>query len=758
MKIFTVQVRFLRLSFSVITLVIAFILVTTANAATYTWVGTGGNTNWSNANNWEPARTPANDDVLIFDGSKTAAASVNVDFASPQIIGQLRFINGVVAVLTVQPNTDATAAPPARQLTLAGTPLAGANLDIAAGSSVQVKSPDGVKSTAGMGFYLGSDGTAVIAGTLIFGSSSAASLTNDPHQLISLKKGFNMIQFTAGSTFRADKTFTGFPFNDKAESSGTVVFRSNSVYDHRGGSAPFGTSLPTAPVTAFEKGNRYVYSVTSTAAGPQLSGRTYGSIEYNRATTATGIVGGTTTIASSSLPLIILNDLILSTGNVRLNVANVNVQGNLIINAGTLVNTLGPSTIAFNGSTAQLITSAAVPGVPVSFGSDIIVVINNPTGVTLQTPVQVAKALTLTNGKLITTTAGSLTLGAGASTTANENSFVVGPLTRVVAASGITGLDFPIGFGAAYRPLTLTINHADGTEARYTAEHIKGKPQSRNLTGDLKKVSAVRHFTITRSSSMPNLVSGTVKLSYGTDDQVDNIEKLRIAKSSADNQTWEDLGGTGSGIPTGTITSSVPFASFGTFLLASTDAGALTGAGANPLPVELISFSAELQTQGVLLRWATASEKNNAGFEVERSTDGRVFETVGKMKGQGQSTQKQAYSIWDTAPLSNSITYYRLRQIDLDGAATYSNVIVVRGETKEEIFPNPAHNLLTFRLPYNGVAKYRILASTGQALQTGQSTSASTTLDIARLPAGLYYLEIEIQGARTVRKFVKQVD
>ncbi|SMB98170.1 hypothetical protein SAMN00120144_4286, partial [Hymenobacter roseosalivarius DSM 11622] len=489
MKIFRFSLCSQPALFSIATFLICLLFAPKTYASTYTWVGTGGNNNWSNVNNWEPARVTANDDVLIFDGSRTAAATVYVDFASPQIISQLRFINNIVVVLTVQPNADAAAAPPARQLTMA-TALLGANLDIAAGSSVQIKSPDGVKSTAGLGFYLGTEGTATIAGTLIFGSSSTASLTNDPHQLISLKKGFNTIQFVAGSTFRADKTFTGSPFNDKSESSGTVVFRSGSLYDHRGGGAPFGTSLPTAPVAILEKGNRYIYSVTSTAAGPQLPGRTYGYIEYNRPTTSTAIVGGSAAVSPTGLPLVILDDLVITTGNVRLNLANVTLQGNLILNGGSLANTTGASTVTFKGNTSQLITSAAATPVPVLFGSFITVVVDNGAGVTLQTPVQIAKALTLTNG-VVNTTAGTLTLLAGAVTVANEKSFVAGPLTRAVAASGTTSLAFPLGHGTAFRPLTLAMDHSDGTEVRYTAKLIKGKPTVRLFSGEINKVSAV---------------------------------------------------------------------------------------------------------------------------------------------------------------------------------------------------------------------------------------------------------------------------
>jgi hypothetical protein len=729
-------------------LFVCLLFAPAANAATYTWVGTGGNNNWSNANNWDPVRTPATDDVLVFDGSRTASASVYVDFVSPQAIGQMRFVNSVSVVFTVQPDANVT---PARQLNI-GAVLEGSDFAISVGSALHVKSPEGMKATAGLTMQLALGETADIDGTLIFGNSSTASLTNDPHRLTVVSgKDSNAIHFNSGSVFKAERLFSGEAFGSGTALNNTVVFKSGSVYEQRGGGAPFANNQPNSVVTLGE-GSRYIYA-TNTAAGPQLPGRTYGFLEYDGTNSST--IGAASTAIISPTKLTVTNSLIIRQGNIRLNVVDVIVKGDLVMNGGTFLNPTGSSTITLNGNTTQHITSTAATAV--SLGNNVTLAVDNAGGIIVQTPLQIAKSLMLANG-VVNTATGALTLLAGANFVANEKSFVNGPLTRVVAASGNTSLTFPIGFGAAYRPLTLTVDHTDGAEVRYTAEHIKGKPQARVVTGDIKKVSAVRHFSVTRTSTASNLVSVSIKLSYGTDDQVDSIEKLRVAKSSADNLTWDDLGGTGGGVPTGTITSSMPFTSFGTFVLASTDAGAITGAGVNPLPVELISFSAERRAPGVLLRWATAIEKNNAGFEVERSTDGRLFETVGNVKGQGQSTQKQMYSILDTAPFSISTVYYRLRQLDFDGTATYSNVVGVKGESKEALFPNPARNQLTFRLPYDGAAYYRILSSTGQVVQKGQSSSNLTTLDISGLPTGFYYLEIEAAERRLVRKFIKQAD
>ena len=126
------------------------------------------------------------------------------------------------------------------------------------------------------------------------------------------------------------------------------------------------------------------------------------------------------------------------------------------------------------------------------------------------------------------------------------------------------------------------------------------------------------------------------------------------------------------------------------------NAGNVTLTG-TPLPVELASFTAEARGQVAHLAWTTASEKNNAGFEIEASADGRAFRRLGWVPGQGSSTAAHAYQFDDgtlaTAP--GPLMYYRLRQLDTgDGPASYSpvrTVAVPAGRAAQlQLWPNPA--------------------------------------------------------------------
>ncbi len=94
------------------------------------------------------------------------------------------------------------------------------------------------------------------------------------------------------------------------------------------------------------------------------------------------------------------------------------------------------------------------------------------------------------------------------------------------------------------------------------------------------------------------------------------------------------------------------------------------------IPVELTSFSAAVHDGVVILNWGTSSETNNLGFQVERSNDGETFDQIAFLPGFGTTTEPKTYIYRDTA-LTSSENYYRLKQLDLNGNHSYSNIIKV---------------------------------------------------------------------------------
>ena len=172
-----------------------------------------------------------------------------------------------------------------------------------------------------------------------------------------------------------------------------------------------------------------------------------------------------------------------------------------------------------------------------------------------------------------------------------------------------------------------------------------------------------------------------------------------------------------------------------------------------PLPVVLTSFAAQRQSTGVLLRWATATEQHNAHFDLQRSSDGLRFATVATLPGRGTTTQPSSYSFFDQLALLGPL-YYRLRQVDVGGAATFSAVVAVSGPQAPEmaVFPNPAHDFFTIAGPT--AARYQVRNQLGQKVGQGIIADGVATVELARLPAGVYQITLETADGRAVRSLV----
>lgn len=97
---------------------------------------------------------------------------------------------------------------------------------------------------------------------------------------------------------------------------------------------------------------------------------------------------------------------------------------------------------------------------------------------------------------------------------------------------------------------------------------------------------------------------------------------------------------------------------------------------ATPLPVTLVSFTAQRQQGDGLLEWATVSEQQNAYFQVESSPDGHTFTPLGQVLGAGTSAARHAYQFRDAGLARYAVAqvYYRLRQVDTNGASVFSPV------------------------------------------------------------------------------------
>ncbi|MBG8551963.1 T9SS type A sorting domain-containing protein [Hymenobacter guriensis] len=177
----------------------------------------------------------------------------------------------------------------------------------------------------------------------------------------------------------------------------------------------------------------------------------------------------------------------------------------------------------------------------------------------------------------------------------------------------------------------------------------------------------------------------------------------------------------------------------------------------SPLPVTLTAFSAKAANKQVNLSWTTATEVNNKGFEVQRSADGKTFLTIDFVAGNGSSTNKHEYKSTDKNPLSGT-SYYRLKQVDLDGQFAYSEVkTVVNGAAGAlSVYPNPVQNNVTITLPITAQnARVQVLDLAGRVVLT-RTLSADGNLQLSELQRGTYLVRVEQGNQAWTQKIVKQ--
>lgn len=179
---------------------------------------------------------------------------------------------------------------------------------------------------------------------------------------------------------------------------------------------------------------------------------------------------------------------------------------------------------------------------------------------------------------------------------------------------------------------------------------------------------------------------------------------------------------------------------------------------AGTIPVELVSFSANVLGTSVVLSWKTATETNNLGFAVQRSFDGKNFFDIGFVNGSGTTTQEKSYSYIDFDLGVAQTIYYRLRQIDYNGAASFTSIIRVEIAQKfsynlAQNYPNPFNpsTSINFTLPIEAKVTLKIYDVLGNEvfqvvndnLQAGQHLFP---ISFDKLSSGIYVYTIEAKG------------
>jgi hypothetical protein len=184
------------------------------------------------------------------------------------------------------------------------------------------------------------------------------------------------------------------------------------------------------------------------------------------------------------------------------------------------------------------------------------------------------------------------------------------------------------------------------------------------------------------------------------------------------------------------------------------------------VPVELTSFTASSVSDVVILNWSTATEINNYGFEIERSSDGSNWRLTGFREGNGTTSEPQNYFYADKLSRTEySKLYYRLKQIDFDGSYEYSKIIEVEIAPFEFLlsqnYPNPFNptTKISWQSPVSGWQTLKVYDILGNEVATllDEFRSAGryeVELDASGLSSGMYFYQLRAGDFNETRKMM----
>jgi hypothetical protein len=190
------------------------------------------------------------------------------------------------------------------------------------------------------------------------------------------------------------------------------------------------------------------------------------------------------------------------------------------------------------------------------------------------------------------------------------------------------------------------------------------------------------------------------------------------------------------------------------------------GENQTPLPVDFTYFTATRERNGALLNWGTAMEKNNAGFEVQVSLDGREFRTLTMVKSANPNSSGATHYSYTDATATSGVRYYRLRQVDTNGAFAYTPVRVVNFggasdavvTSTSSVFPNPFRDgdqlSVNVQSGVAGNAVIQVTDAMGREItrQKAEVNLGSSTMQLPSLdnkPAGVYLVRLALPSGTT---------
>lgn len=659
---------------------------------------------WNNPLTWQGGQIPTGDDLAVVESGTTVTVStlggsyVAVCKALT-INGILTYSNNRVVIGSSNPY---------------GSPSSGGNAPLTVNGTLTI-SGDYVNS-----FYHN--------GNVVFNTGSTFNMTsgfmqvngNSGTPLSSVAAGTALIDVTNATNFAANGG-TLFITNPHIDPTTTCIKGKKTFTDNS--SVSFGAYV--APVTS---NNFFVDAATSPI---------FQSVELNYISNAT-----------------------------KLEMTDIDIKGAININNGTLYNphltktvrigrdmNLGSNgkvigRIEMNGLTQQNINPNIENGTPINsvvFDGDIIA--NNAMRVKIKVNLEILGDLILQNGKFDLNNK-TLTLRRSPISPSSTAYVVTHDLYREIGFLKIrnvtTNTIFPVGTEISYAPVFVTALGGDFTVSAHPAMiAVPSEYAKVNLEWDISRVSGTYEADILIQWNNLDETSSFAA----------NRANCKVYHYNGTN--WEPYS-----------TSAGPTTSWGTYYskLAAGVKSFSTFSVFTPfiVPVTLTDFKGRVENGAAHLAWETATEFNNAGFEIEKSKDGINFSNIGFVKGHGSSNTVNNYSFVDNQFIQTA--YYRLKQIDFDGKITYSNIVNLQkiGEGMTlKMYPNPlsTESFLTidFSETTDESLNIAIFDVNGRKMYQNKTEKGleSLKIPVSDWARGLYLVQVIDGKKNSLSKFVK---
>jgi len=456
--------------------------------------------------------------------------------------------------------------------------------------------------------------------------------------------------------------------------------------------------------------------------------------------------------------------------------------GNIIFNAGSVISGTGTVQMVTAAVNLALETPAGITmqvnGNVTGTGSLKVDGILNWRANTIGVPTQVPAGgmLNITTGSAKTLNA-ALTLDGTANWTAGALIFNAGTLTNNGTFNVNTGAAADIHASGGSNSIVNNGTFAKIDNAGTTLT-VTSVPMTNNSTGTITGIGSITFTgaggTLTDNGNIaPGTAVGTLTMdpsavSSGSTAQIEIVDNTG-AGTGNDLLTF-----TGSTDLTGSTLTILDNASapVGTYTIMTTSSGTFTGTFgtvnknanySNPvisgntvtidkistLPLTWGTFTAVPANGKVLLTWTTLQESNTSHFLVERSENGQQFNVIGRVTASGNASLPSTYTFTDPSPVAGGNSFYRLREVDLDGLSTYSEVrsvgLAASAESYVNVYPNPLRDVMHVDVAAESV-EVMINDMSGKKIKTFILRPGMHTVSVSDLSRGIYQVVTYVKG------------